>query len=96
MKTTGKTKTPKPPVFDAEGYQTNLTDLNGTPLPDLARVKVRPLSRGGVRKGAGRKSTGRQPVLLRLTPKTLRRLRTTARKQGKTVSDLAEEKLARA
>ena len=82
------------PALDAEGYQTNLADLNGTPLPVLARVKARPLSWGGVREGAGRKTTGRQPVLLRLTPKTLRRLHTTARKQGKTVSDLAEGKLA--
>ncbi len=30
----------KKPIFDAEGYQTNLTDLNGTPLPDLKTVKT--------------------------------------------------------
>ncbi len=94
MKNTGKTKLSKPPVFDAEGYQTNLSKLNGTPLPDLSKVKARPLSWGGARNGAGRKSTGRQPVLFRLTPKTVRRLRATARKQGKTISDLAEERLA--
>ncbi len=93
MKPTGKTKTSKKPVFDAEGYQTNLTDLNGTPLPDLSKVKTRPFW-GGARPGAGRKSSGRQPVLLRLTPQTVRQLRTAARKQGKTVSDLAEERLA--
>ncbi len=92
MKTTGKTKTIKPPVFDAEGYQTNLTDLNGTPLPDLKKVKVRPLW-GGARPGAGRKPSGRQPVLLRLTPKTVRSLRAAARKQGKTISEVAEERL---
>lgn len=92
MKTTGKTKTIKPPVFDAEGYQTNLTDLNGTPLPDLKKVKVRPLW-GGARLGAGRKPSGRQPVLLRLTPKTVRSLRAAARKQGKTISEVAEERL---
>ncbi len=94
MKTTGKTKLSKPPVFDPEGYQTNLTNLNGTPLPDLRKVKARAPSWGGARNGAGRKSSGRQPVLLRLSPKTVRSLRATARKQGKTISDLAEERLA--
>ncbi|MEO6993118.1 MAG: hypothetical protein ABI273_05795 [Lacunisphaera sp.] len=94
MKTTGKAKLSKPPVFDAEGYQTNLSKLNGTTLPNLSKVKARPLSWGGARHGAGRKSSGRQPVLLRLTPKTVRSLRATARKQGKTISDLAEERLA--
>jgi len=82
----------KPPVFDAEGYQTNLTDLNGTPLPDLKKAKARPLW-GGARPGAGRKASGRQPVLLRLTPKTVRNLRAAARKQGKTHSEIAEELL---
>jgi len=94
MKPTGKKRKPETPAFDAEGYQTNLTDLNGTPLPSLARVKARPLAWGGARDGAGRKPTGRQAVLLRLTPQTVRKLRATARKQGKTVSDLAEERLA--
>ena len=97
MKPTGKNKKPKiePPIFDAEGYQTNIKDLNGTPLPDLSKVRANPFW-GGARKGAGRKSSGRQPVLLRLTPKTVRNLRATALKQGKTVSDLAEERLAMA
>ena len=93
MKTTGKNNKPKAPIFDADGFQTNLTDLNGTPLPDLSKVTTRPFW-GGARKGAGRPASGRQPVLLRLTPKTVRQLRVTARKQGKTVSDLAEERLA--
>jgi hypothetical protein len=93
MKTTGKTKKPAAPIFDADGFQTNLTDLNGTPLPDLSKVTTRPFW-GGARKGAGRPPSGRQPVLLRLTPKTVRQLRVSARKQGKTVSDLAEERLA--
>lgn len=92
MKPSGKTKRPEPPVFDAEGYQTNIKDLNGTPLPDLSKVQAVPLW-GGARKGAGRKASGRQPVLLRLTPKTIRSLRTAARKQGKTISDIAEERL---
>jgi len=82
----------KPPVFDAEGYQTNIKNLNGTPLPDLSKVQAFSLW-GGAREGAGRKSTGRQPVLLRLTPKTVRRLRAAARKQGKTISEVAEARL---
>lgn len=94
MKTSGKTKAAKTPTFDVDGYQTNLTDLNRTALPNLRKTKVRPLSWGGARAGAGRKSTGRQPVLLRLSPATLRALRRTARAEGKTLSDLAEEKLA--
>lgn len=83
----------KPPTFDAEGYQTNIKDLNGTPLPDLAKVQAMSFW-GGARKGAGRKASGRQPVLLRLTPKTIRSLRTAARKQGKTISEVAEARLA--
>lgn len=94
MKTSRTTKHPKRPTFDAEGYQTNLTDLNRTELPDLRKVKARPLTWGGARPGAGRKSTGRKPVLLRLTPATLRALRRSARAAGKTLSELAEEKLA--
>ena len=94
MKTTGKTKKPRiePPIFDAEGYQINIKDLNGTPLPDLSKVQAVSFW-GGAREGAGRKSTGRQPVLLRLTPKTVRSLRATARKQGKTISEVAEARL---
>lgn len=93
MKTTGRKTSAKPPAFDAEGYQTNLRRLNRTALPDLSKVTTRPFW-GGAREGAGRPPSGRQPVLLRLTPKTVRQLRATARKQGKTVSDLAEERLA--
>jgi len=96
MKPTGKTKSLKAPVFDADGYQTNLTNLNGTALPDLRKIKARPLSWGGARNGAGRKATGRQPVLLRLSPKTVRNLRATARKQGKTISEIAEARLVSA
>jgi hypothetical protein len=94
MKTTGKPKKPKiePPIFDADGFQTNIKDLNGTPLPDLSKVTMLPFW-GGARKGAGRKATGRQPVLLRLTPKTVRSLRAAARKQGKSISEIAEERL---
>jgi len=94
MNSTGKKKKPRIelPTFDAEGYQTNLKDLNGTPLPDLSKVRAVSLW-GGARKGAGRKATGRLPVLLRLTPKTVRSLRAAARKQGKSISEVAEERL---
>jgi len=95
MKTIGKIKKPEAPVFDAEGYQVNLTTLNGTALPDLKRVVAQPLRHGGARHGAGRKATGRKPVLLRLAPATVRTLRATARRQGKTLSDVVEERLAK-
>lgn len=94
MKITGKAKTPSPSVFDRDGYQTNLRDINDTPLPNLKQVKVRPLAWGGARPGAGRRARGRQPIQLRLTPKTLRNIRAAARREGKTLSDLAEERLA--
>ena len=94
MKTTGKKRKPESPAFDAEGDQTKLAALNGTPLPHLARVKARPLAWGGTRAGAGRKPSARQPMLLRLTPRTVRQLRATARKQGKTVSAVAAERRA--
>ncbi|MBI5767285.1 MAG: hypothetical protein HZA93_05775 [Verrucomicrobia bacterium] len=96
MKTTGRKTKAEASAFDAEGYQTNLRRLNRTPLPDLAVTTAKPFAWGGARAGAGRKPSGRQPVLLRLTPKTVRHLRTTARKQGKTLSHLAEELLASA
>lgn len=57
----------KPLIFDAEGYQTNLKDLNGTPLPDLSKV------RAFSGRSASPKTSGRPPILLR-------HLRSTARK----------------
>ncbi|MDR1190084.1 MAG: hypothetical protein LBK60_00265 [Verrucomicrobiales bacterium] len=39
-------KIPKP-VFDKDGYQTNITDLNGKPLPDL---NAKPLTREAMAK----------------------------------------------
>ncbi len=95
MKPTGKKKPIEAPVFDAEGYQVNMTSLNGEPLPELNTTGWVPFHHGGARKGAGRKPTGRQPVLLRLTAATVRALRAAARSQGKTLSAVAEEKLAR-
>jgi len=93
MKTTGKQPLPEAPAFDAEGYQVNRSKLNGGPLPNLGRVVAQPLRHGGARRGAGRKPTGRKPILLRLAPATVRALRAAARRQGKTLSDVAEERL---
>lgn len=82
-----------PPVFDGRGYQANIEDLNGEELPDLEALEWRPLH-GGSRPGAGRKPSGRVPLTLRLRPSVAKRLRTVAKKQGKTLSEVAEERLA--
>jgi len=84
------------PQFDSAGYQTNLKDLNGEPLPDPAKLEFRPFKHGGPRVGAGRKPSGRKAVLLRLSPKVISALRKEAERNHKTLSDVAEERLARA
>ncbi len=89
MKTTGN-KIPAP-TFDAEGYQTKLSHLNGEPLPNLSQVTTR---RGGFRAGAGRKTSGNHPLVLRLSPRTAEALRNHARHTGLTMSAIAEEKLS--
>jgi len=86
-------KTRAKPAFDAEGYQAALQSLNGDPLPDLKRLRARPLQHGGTRPGAGRKPTGNQPVLLRLSPSTLRKLRQAAHRRKQNLSATAEESL---
>ncbi|HEX3728862.1 MAG TPA: hypothetical protein VHV47_03595 [Opitutaceae bacterium] len=95
MKHSGKTHKIEPPVFDAEGYQINIKDLNGEPLPDLNDgTPFVPLYRhGGRRRGAGRKPAGRQPILLRLNPEVIRILRAAARRRQKSLSAVAEEAL---
>jgi len=80
------------PQFDAEGYQINMKDLNGELLPAPA-LEFQPLSHGGARRGAGRKSIGRKPVLLRLSPPVLDRLRAKAKAEHKTMSEVVEERL---
>ena len=90
MKPIGK-NIPTKPVFDAEGYQSNLNSLNGERLPDLRRVKAKPLKRGGLRAGAGRKPSGNIPILLRLSPRTIGRLKQLAKKQRKNNSEVAGE-----
>jgi hypothetical protein len=87
---------PEKPVFDAEGYQVNLRDLNGEPLPKPEGLRFGPFTHGGARPGAGRKSAGRKPVLLRLSPEVLASLRARAKAEKKTLSDVAEERLASA
>ena len=52
------------------------------------------IRRGGARVGAGRKPSGRQQVSLRLLPATVRRLRAQAKREGKTLSAVAESRLA--
>ncbi len=88
MKNTGK-KIAKP-TFDKDGYQ---TDLNGEGLPVIDAKQLRPL-RGGARVGAGRKPSGKVPVLLRLSPATAKRLRATAKREKLTLSEVAERQLA--
>ena len=61
---------------------------------DLASGRVRLVRRGGKRPGAGRKPSGNEPVTLRLRSRTIKRLHAIARRQGRTLSDVAEEKLA--
>ncbi len=82
--------------FNSAGYQVNMKDLNGEPLPDLEKLAFRPLKHGGARVGAGRKPTGRQAVLLRLSPKLIAALRKEAERKHRTLSDVAEERLAHA
>jgi len=92
MKTTGAKICAKP-AFDREGYQSNLTSLNGDALPDLKRVRSKPLKHGGARPGAGRKPSGNQPILLRLSAGTLRKLRQEAKRRKQPLSMTADEGL---
>jgi hypothetical protein len=91
-----KIKTSERPQFNSSGYQINIEDLNGEPLPDLGKLEFRPLRHGGARVGAGRKPSGRKAVLLRLSPKVIAALRKEAERNHKTLSDVAEARLAHA
>ena len=71
-------------------------DFSDTPEITAANLKsgrVRLVGRGGARPGAGRKPSGRQPVSLRLRPSLIAALRKQAKREGKTISDIAEAKL---
>ena len=91
-----KIKISDKPQFNSAGYQVNIKDLNGQPLPDLGKLEFRPLRHGGARVGAGRKPSGRKAVLLRLSPKIIATLRKEAERNHKTLSDVAEARLAHA
>jgi hypothetical protein len=82
------------PKFDAESYQVDIHDLNGEALPDPTRLEFRPFAHGGARKNAGRKPSGRKPVLLRLSPSVITSLRARARATHRTISEVAEDRLA--
>ncbi len=82
------------PQFNRAGYQINMKDLNGEPLPNPAKLAFRPFKHGGSRTGAGRKPSGRKAVLLRLSPKLIAALRKEAELKHQTLSELAEERLA--
>jgi hypothetical protein len=91
-----KIKISEKPQFNSAGYQVNIKDLNGEPLPDLGKLEFRPLRHGGARVGAGRKPSGRKAILLRLSPKVIATLRKEAERNHKTLSDVAEARLAHA
>jgi hypothetical protein len=82
------------PQFDSAGYQVDMKDLNGEPLPNLGKITFRPFGHGGARSGAGRKPSGRKAVLLRLSPRLISGLRREAKRNHKTLSEVAEERLA--
>jgi hypothetical protein len=91
-----KIKPVEKPQFDGAGYQVNMKDLNGESLPDPEKLEFRPFKHGGARVGSGRKPSGRKAVLLRLSPRVISGLRKEAKRDNKTLSDVAEERLAQA
>lgn len=90
----GKIQQAVKPAFDSEGYQIDLKDLNGEPLPEVTKLDFKPFRHGGARRGAGRKPSGRTPVLLRLSPKLIASLRKEASRDKLTLSEVAERRLA--
>jgi hypothetical protein len=71
----------------------DLTDPAEITDADLLHGRARIVPHGGARPGAGRKPTGRLPVTLRLKPGLLRKLRAQAKREGKTLSEVAETRL---
>jgi hypothetical protein len=61
---------------------------------DYATGRVRVVSRGGVRVGAGRKPVGTKPVTLWLRETTIAKIRDTAQRQNATQSAVVEAHLA--
>ncbi|HVS50719.1 MAG TPA: hypothetical protein VHD62_00080 [Opitutaceae bacterium] len=71
----------------------DLTDPTEISDADLQHGRARVVPHGGAREGAGRKPSGRRPITLRLKPGVLRTLRAQAKREGKTVSEIAENRL---
>ena len=90
-----KIKPIEKPQFNSAGYQVNIRDLNGEPLPNPEKQAFRPFMHGGARVGSGRKPSGRKAVLLRLSPQVISGLRKEAERDHKTLSEVAEERLAK-
>jgi hypothetical protein len=89
MKKSIKHKIEKP-IFDEEGYQTNIKDLNGEKLPAFKNMTILRM-RGGARPGAGRKALGKKAVLLHLKPKAIEAVRAKAKKERRTISEVVDE-----
>jgi hypothetical protein len=95
----------EPPQFDEEGYQINMTSLNGEPLPDLSgesyrfdksspEWKVVPIRKGGARAGAGRKPAGNVPLVVRLSPEIIAKVKARSKQEGVTISEVVARRLA--
>ncbi len=54
-----------------------------------------PVPKGGYRPGAGRKSSGRAPFLIRLRPAIMNRVRQEASASGLSLSEFVEQRLAK-
>jgi hypothetical protein len=91
MKETGKLASIEPPVFDAEGYQVNLTTLNGERLPNLNDGSPLFVFRS-VRGKAHWKQSGGKPVPPRLKREVARMLRTLTSHQRKRDSAVSEKR----
>jgi hypothetical protein len=63
---------------------------------DLKTGRARIIPHGGARSGAGRKPSGRRPITLRLKPTLVSKLRAQAKREGKTLSEVAESRLLNA
>lgn len=113
----------EPPRFDEEGYQINMTSLNGEPLPDVSEwksptrhqvqgfplsdsvqydrvesggiVTLSPRPKGGARVGAGRKPAGKLPLVVRLSPEIIAKVRARSKQEGVTISEVVARRLAR-
>ncbi len=74
----------------------DLTDPVEITDADLHEGRARVVPHGGARRGAGRKPTGRRPITLRLKPAVIKTLRAQARRENKTLSEVAEARMVSA